>query len=380
MVNKTLGVRIYLDSLINDDSSLKPESLDLIKKVIECVRRICLSTNAAPNFFYLVCVDKRLGYQVIMIRYIPDLMKIMLSSISKLDYAQRMRYEITPSANIHGNILIKDFFKEMNLLYSQKQDTWERKIKSMLIEYFVPGTVTFNEFYAVFRLPELKHKENLKQELITVKSIPISASEELFYCQVKEKYILKEEYEETNLLLADKVSSGYLFLIAGRKIKEIHSLRQPDLREKVIFPPKYKKYQAIEKWPENNFFVEDISFPQFLAYQIAKRVKREASRTIKVKKQSSLIQVTGAFENDETAALILSFNLNQYFMNLSNKNFIAISLKIFKNVCKKYKFFKFKQIRFVNLKNNKEIQTINIEKEFFKRGTLLKEAFGSRDY
>jgi hypothetical protein len=377
-VNKTLGIRTYVDRLINNDSTLNEDGIQVMQKVFECMRRVCLSTNADIDFFYLILIDKRLGVEIIIHGYIIDVLKFMFKTISRDDFFLRVMDYRNFSTGTFGQKIIKNLFKEISQI--DRSANIKRQIRSIIRDNFDKKHTTIDDFYSLFSISDLSKKERVKYKILNSKSLPISREEELFYLQVKEKYIIKEEYENETLGLSNKFLQEYLFIFSVKNFSPVIKKIYPLNKGKAILPEKYQKYIDTTKWETNYFFVEDISLPQFLANQIAKRIKSQLLNIKDDTDKASLLNIQGKYIDHNFNSLELIFDCDIQSQGLSDKNIIDISSKIFKNVCMKYKFFKFKKLVLFDMNKNKEIKEITIKKELFKRGSLWQEAFGHRDY
>lgn len=384
VVKKTLGVQTFVEGLINSDLTRSEEYKKVIENIFLCVRRVCLSTDANIDFFYITCVGKKLGYEAIVSGYITDLRKIMVGGISRNDYFQRMMFEIKPSSKIFGKRRIQRLISDINT----------KKVDKIIGNNFIRGKTTLKDISSIFFLSllELNMKEEVNYKLVALKSMPISSHEELFYCKVKEKYTVKQGFENKNFIFPSNFLNEYLILISVENfraaVKKIYPLFRVGGEEKADFPKEYGQYKDINNWKENDFFVENLSLPQFLAEQIAKRIKQEVNEKInKTKADSAPVQdekklpavhIEGtSLDNNHT--LELTFAWQKKFEELSDTNIVNMSFQVFKQVCKKYRFFNFKQIKLIDLTNDNEIGAISVDKKVFKKGNVFKEAFNLTD-
>ena len=135
---------------------------------------------------------------------------------------------------------------------------------------------------------ELKMKKNMHYEIKELKMKPIADGKTLVYCKVKETYIPKEGYKSTDFLFPSGTVNEYLLVVKSlqftQKITGVYPLfKKGDdgSLEKMPFPEEYRQYKNIENWTENDFLVEDISFSDFIAKQVAQRISRKVQEAQK---------------------------------------------------------------------------------------------------
>jgi hypothetical protein len=176
-----------------------------------------------------------------------------------------------------------------------------------------------------------------------------------------------------------------LFLIgASNYLPEIREIIPLDYKEesgefkKRTFPKEYAAFQKVEDWPKEDFLLEELSLPQFLAGQMAQRIVRKIremegptdtmSKGSEIKKDAALDykveSVKGHYinHNNEKDPNAPSFQLDFRISQSQTKDVIPsnlydLSFEIIRDVIEKYDFKDFKEVR-LSKSSSKDIKII----------------------
>ncbi|MGQ0644839.1 MAG: hypothetical protein ACT4O3_05045, partial [Elusimicrobiota bacterium] len=96
---KTLHVACDLEGLVGDDLNLKEQTLNKLEGAMLSSTRVALSTDADVNFLILRVRDPRLGVNVTLLRYLPDIKSLIYMRISRSDFEDRLVMETETSLN-----------------------------------------------------------------------------------------------------------------------------------------------------------------------------------------------------------------------------------------------------------------------------------------
>ncbi|MDP8263838.1 MAG: hypothetical protein P9M13_11135 [Candidatus Ancaeobacter aquaticus] len=362
VVGETLGVYIPLGSLLANDMSFKEDALTILQDVSLSVRRVCLSTDANYNYFTVIGADRAMNIEFVMSHNTYDLRQIMLGNISRGDYVKRMTYQIRYDMQAFGDQRIKNFFIDMS----------SARIEKIISNNFYPG-ITLKDISSTFFLSllELSMKDKIQFKVTYLNSMPINKDEILYYCTVTETYEPKPEYAADMFTHPSGFVHHYLFVVTGKDavvgIKKIFPLNAVSVSgtESVAFPEEYAQYDNVAEWDKNNFYIRDISKPYFLANQIAQRIRNRVTEEGVVSLESidgSYVNLDPQSEKEEDLELVLKVkDKGEITKDMTRKvlrTFIDVSITVYKQVCKDYKFHDFKKITIFDA-NNKVLFTID---------------------
>lgn len=370
-----LGVHINFASLFGDNFDFKEEALNVLEDVLTSVRRVCLSTDSNFEFYTVVGSDRNNGVEVVMTRNILDLKQVMYGNIGRNDYAQRMMLKVRPDVGLLGERKLRKFFADMAT----------GKIERIISNNFAQGT-TLKDISSSFFLSllEMGMKGNIGFKIQEMKYMPVGPDEGLFYAKVQETYAPKPGYETNTFSFPSGYEYEYLFLVTCKDfmpgIKKIIPLNSVDsVRDaKVKFPREFARYENVESWEEENFFLEEVTMPEFIATQIAQRIKAKINATDKVKDLLNIESIEGKYALMKKKAITgleistpeqkQDFELQLRFKKkgaLQNEGFkpvpkelVNISLDVIKEVCKNYRYDDFAKIRLLG-GDNEELLTVD---------------------
>jgi len=382
LIGKTLGVQVYIDKIFNpEDGSLNKEGQRTMVQFDICLRRVCASTDADIEFIYTSFVCMTMGVELNRLQNFQDYLKVVSSTISQGDFKRRMISMGGVSPKIAGEKVINEMFVDIE----QGQD-----VNSLFEKHFQEGSRKNIPAFFFDLLLERQGKGKMSYEVVRVKSIPLSATEELFHCEVKETYVRHVDFWRKDFSYPENFLNEYLIVIEVKKltdckVKLIYPLYEKGGRIKKAFPPQYKRYQNIYAWDEKDFFMETNILPQFLAQQMALRLKLgfKEKMDLKLKEAEKSkefpVEIEGSLSRINSEIIELTFSRKVDISELSNQTIKEFSLQIFKEVCKKYQFFNFTKVRLIDLDTDSEIAVISVNKDMFKRGNIFQEAFGLTD-
>ena len=271
----TIGVVFEADKLISAKTGLNQEAMEHLGDILLSISRVCLSTDAEFEFFVLIAKDKTIpGFEVLFIRHVYDVKRFLLGSISRDDFFHRLLISFRFNPVINSRRAVQNFFSTLSRGMNPQVtyiSEYEKDQKYLLM---------YNKF-----LMDMKIKTgiNFKIEDFRIKTLPYGKV--LVFCRVRETYVPKKGYGPEDFQYSSGTTNSYLMVISNNQLSPfvlavypLYYFNQEGVKEKLPFPDEYIKYQDLAKWPDSDFMVEDISFPQFLAEQIAQRVLREVQQ------------------------------------------------------------------------------------------------------
>ncbi|MBI4845363.1 MAG: hypothetical protein HY810_02635 [Candidatus Omnitrophica bacterium] len=92
---KTIIVFIPLDELFDSKLDILPAAVEKIENVILTTSRVILSTDAEIDFYTIIAADiKTTAAEFVLVRYMPDVYKLMNGWISRDEYRMRVLWEV----------------------------------------------------------------------------------------------------------------------------------------------------------------------------------------------------------------------------------------------------------------------------------------------
>lgn len=287
IVGKTLGVYLPLEKLFSSDfeeilaggkvkdiSSLlqiAPETLDKVEDVLFSTSRVILSTDKPIDFYVLKATDTELtGISLILVGYVQDIKRVRFWDISRTEYRKRVYHDMKVNYPVIWKRPVSGVFNELG----------KKSTRDILDAYFLPGANLENIsplFYSLILEAQLKDK--LSYEISSLRSTGGRVGEALVYVKVRENYTPKQAYADHKFSLPNGFESEYIFVLTkylgDYKISRVipfYYVADDGTVRKVDFPPELKLYENVDKWREE-FELEEISLPDFLAQQIARRLQ-----------------------------------------------------------------------------------------------------------
>ncbi len=370
-----LGVHINFASLFGDNFDFKESALSTLEDVLTSVRRVCLSTDSNFEFYTVVGSDRNNGVELVMTRNILDLKQVMYGNIGRNDYAQRMMLKVRPDVNLLGERKLRKFFSDMAT----------GRIERIIGNNFSPGT-TLKDISSSFFLSllELGMKNNITFKIVQLKFMPVMPDEGLFYAKVEETYAPKAGYEANSFTFPSGNQYEYLFLVNCKDfipgIKKIIPLNSVDSvrKDKAKFPAEFARYENVDNWHEDNFYLDEVTMPEFLANQIAQRIKAKINADASTKSLFNIESIEGNYgtlklppiagqelkstSKPQGFELVLKIkqkgSLQTDAMRPIPKQLVKISLEVVKEVCKNYSFNDFSKVKLLD-SNNEELFSID---------------------
>ena len=377
-----LGVHINFASLFGDSFDFKEEALSVLEDVLTSVQRVCLSTDSNFDFYTVVGSDRNNGVELVMTRNLVDLKQVMYGNIGRNDYAQRMMLKVRPDVGLLGERKLRKFFSDMAT----------GRIERIISNNFAQGT-TLKDISSSFFLSllELGMKSDIGFKILDLKYTPVSPEEGLFYAKVQETYKPKATHENNAFTFPSGSHYEYLFLVTCKDfipgIKKIIPLNSVDSvrKDKTKFPSEFARYENVETWEGDNFYLEEVTMPEFLAHQIAQRIKNKINADKAVKELLKIDSVEGDYSSLKPAEmvgeaeiksptkrdfeLVLRFKRKGILQNEGpsaiSKELVNISLDVVKEVCKNYRYEEFARIKLLG-SDNEELMSVD--------GKLIKTA------
>lgn len=360
IVGKTLGVRIHFDELLDINLKLQEGTLDKLQDILKIIRRVCLSTDANLDFYIIIGYEKKLGIEVVFYSYVDDLKRVIAGWMSPDDYFSRLIKTMRMDTLRWGNSRIDKFAKDIE----------SGNMIKVIVNNLATGTKLTDlspEFLKI--LTDLNKKNYIRFYILKTNSIPTSSQERLFYIEAKEHYT--PVVEETDKLQYPSGTIHKLYILVGMEdlnpiIESIYTLEN--------LPEKYLNLGSSDTWIEDDFFVEDFVFHEFLSTQIVQSIQSELNED-KEKDSAEGRESSYIFKGDfiiknkiNTQVKLADPSKNIFKMTIKGKKnktseipqqLKDVILKTVRNVCDKYKFYDLGEIQIVDNKNN---QLLTIDK------------------
>lgn len=371
VVGQTLGVYLPLRQLlgsISGEVSFEEKAQKAIDDVMQTIRRVTLSTDADIKFFTIIGADKSLGIELITTRYVEDLHRVILLNISLNDFLTRVMYQMGPSATILGEKRITVFFNSLS----------KSGIEKVIQQNFVDNVSLESISPTVFiNMLEAGMKEKSRYNILDLRMKPVSSDQILYYVKVKESFTLKKEFSQESLSVPADFVYSYLILISTHNyaalIEKIYPLATINKEKKVVLlpiPNEFESYGDPEAWPKEDFFVEEMHLPNFIAFQAAQNI-RSILNEEKEKNESapSLIEnVQASFIKEDRSIFELIFTLKESAAAQTKekkipKELVKTSLEALEKICKNYNFSDYSGIRVLD---SQKTEILNIDKAMLK--------------
>ncbi|MDP8218010.1 MAG: hypothetical protein P9M03_04730 [Candidatus Theseobacter exili] len=282
VIGKTIGVCFEADDLIDTKKGFNEKAVEHLGNILLSVSRVCLSTDADFEFYVIIAKDRSMpGIEVLFIRHVYDVKRFLLGSVSRNDFFNRLLIDYRFNSLLLARGAVTKFFSSMS------SGDFKKALSSYSSKNMPGFSISF--FRVIF---ELKMKKDMHYKIEELKMKPIKDGATLVFCKVKETYSSKEGYEKSDFLFPSGTINDYLFLVESKqyspKIQDVFPLfKKGDTGklEKLPFPEEYKQYENVDNWPDKDFLVEEISFSDFIADQVAQRILRKVQETQKEHKE-----------------------------------------------------------------------------------------------
>ncbi len=385
---KTLGVYIPLEGLfessveIDEEASLdeilsglkfSPETSRKIDDVCMSVSRVCLSTDCPVDFYVVIAADTEVtGAQIILTRHVTDIKRILTGDISRGDFIQRMLMDVGYDPTLSAQDLTKNLFRDL-----------ETENQTYILSKYFTKTTNLHSLSSTFFLilSELDLKSQKQYAIKDIKSARISYDQVLMFCKTEEQFSPKPGYERHSFLYPREFENEYLVLLnfsifPYAFIEEFVPLYSIDKNGKVTrkdFPRRFEEFQDPATWEAESFFLEEVEMPDFLARQIANRIRTKFQEDKDLALEFILNLSEGKYVKQSLTSVSefeFSVDLQQRdFPNLADRNqkMREAEAEIFKIICqvlRRYEFDEFGKVKLINITNNRS--------EAITRGELLK--------
>jgi len=385
VVGKTLGIYLVLDRLLGSFSgqlSFEEKASKILEDVMISIRRVTLSTDSDVKFFTLIGADESLGVELNMTRYVEDVRRVMLLNISRDDFFGRMMYQLRPSPTVLGKKRIYEFFKSMG----------QGNVENIIRQNFVDNVSVKDISPSFFlRLLELGMKEKVKYRVLAIREKPISSEKMLYYVKVKENFSLKEGFSESSLSLPPNFIHEYVIAVSAatypaliERVYPLNTVNKEKTHVWLPIPEEIEEYGVPASWKKRDFYLEDAQLPEFIAFQVAQKIKTDLSEGPEKLDQPYVVENVEASFVEEDSLIIpegipkrsifeLIFTLKEKgYVSESNKEkklskpILQASVSAIEKICKNYNFTNFNGIRVLD---SQKTEVLNIDKSMMK--TLL---------
>ena len=298
-IGRTLGIYLPVNGLFESAVKVKgqasvedilggikftKEAIDKMDNVSLALSRAALSTDANVDFYVMIVADtKGSGLEIIITRYGKDMKRLILGDLSRGDYVQRLLMDVGFDPAPSAAETVKDFFYDLERL----------KAPTLIARYFSKATnvrMTSANFFLY--LAELDYKQQKKFYVIGLKALQIEKNRVLVNVRVKEKYTPLPGYENFRFLYPSGFEHEYLIVLDIAYI--------PYLIDQIVqnapYPEKIAKYQEPSVWDDENFFLEEVKLPDFLAQQLAARIRWLYQSDIRLKNKYIITLAKGEYQ------------------------------------------------------------------------------------
>jgi len=139
LVGKTLAIYLPLTNLLDPNFGISEKALDTIQDVIMSASRVALSSDAGVQFYCIIAQDVKLPeLQVVIIRYIEDIKRLILMDVSRGESVKRMLWDMNINPQAKKEEEIREIFKKHSL-----NPDYEEQI---LNDFFRSRPVTLKDF------------------------------------------------------------------------------------------------------------------------------------------------------------------------------------------------------------------------------------------
>ena len=241
---KSSGRNMTLEDALSSVKFSK-EAADKIDDVSMALSRVALSSGADVDFYVLIAADtKASGLQIVITRYVNDMKRLILGDVSRGDYVQRLLMDMDFGPTAAAEETVKEFF----------YDAARLKPQTVIARYFSKTAAANAQSSDFLRYISAQDGKNNRAFFVEdIKGLQVS----------KSRVLVKVSVRET----PSGETKKYLFAL--------DTLYIPYMIENVFseYPDEFKAYEDDAVWQKDGFFLEDITLPDFLARQMATRIK-----------------------------------------------------------------------------------------------------------
>lgn len=291
IVGKTIGVHLPLKQLFTTDFSkllehgsgtavqnleslmqFSPEAMERVENVLFATSRVILSTDKPLDFYILTATDTEVtGIQLVLVGYLGDLRRVRFWDISRDEYRKRIVNDLRINRGVIWKKPVIALFKDMETKSTQE----------IIDTYFVPGS-TPEQISPLFysELLELAYKKDVRYEILEIKSTSLKDNEIVVYAKVRSTFRPVTEYLDYDFLVPSGYEAEYIFIMEHHdnkykvaRVIPFHFIDEKEKMERVEFPEELGLYRNIDTWLEE-FTLDEVLMPQFLAEQLTRRVNQ----------------------------------------------------------------------------------------------------------
>ena len=249
----------------------EPDAMEQLENVLFTISRVLLSSDKEIDFYVLQATDiESTGLQLVLIGYVPDVLRVRLWDIPRSEYRKRVIHEL----KFNRSVLWEKPVRE--LLSKVANSDFEELAKRYFSSPPTPA-VTSPIFYNF--LATLGDKQNLKVELNEIKSRSYHEAQALVYVKWTETYEPKPGVSPSSFSYPSGTALEYIFIVEPSekqfKISQVipfYYVDETKQLKKIPLPEELNLDRNLEVWPER-FSVEEITVGEFLARQMNRRIQ-----------------------------------------------------------------------------------------------------------
>lgn len=288
IVGKTIGVHLPLKQLFTTDFSklleqgdapvqsleslmqFSPDAMERVENVLFVTSRVILSTDKKLDFYILTATDTEFtGVQLVLIGYLHDLRRVRFWDISRDEYRKRIANDLRINRGVLWKKTVTNLFKDMET----------KPTHDIVDTYFLPDA-SAEEISPLFysEILELAYKKDIRYEILEIKSTSLKDDEIVVYAKVRSTFRPAMEYVNYDFLVPPGYEAEYIFILEHaqgkykiQRVIPFHFIDENEKMERVEFPEELGLYRNIDTWLED-FTVEEVFLPEFLADQLTRRV------------------------------------------------------------------------------------------------------------
>jgi len=368
-IGNTLGVYMKLDKLF-DMPGIESGGLDLneiasgfklaegadkkIGDVTMAASRVCISSDCDVEFYVVVAEDESLGgAQVILTRHVMDIKRILTGDISRGDFVQRMLIDIAYDSRPAAEALAKEFFEDLQ----------SKNAQEITQKYFAHGRQDAGLSGIFFMmLNQVEQRQDKTFALKSIKSMRLSPVEVMTHCEVEEAGGLKNTY----LILTDTSLYPLVFI---RAIIPSHIVNANGTVNMINLEGGLTKYKDPQTWQEEDFFLEEVRLPIFLARQIGGRIRNRFAESRELASNFALGISMGEYLTDNQGKKFFKFTIEPKLLRSPTDQELSTgeaeqamelvqseSFEVICRILRRYEFKDFDRVEFVDIANaNTEI-------------------------
>jgi len=354
----TLGIYMQLDKLF-DIPELEEGEVNIgkiasgfqlaegadkkIGDVVMAASRVCISSDCDIDFYVVIAEDKNLGgARAILTRHVRDVKRILTGDISRGDFVQRMLIDIDYDPRQNAEALATDFFKDLNTKSSQE----------ITQKYFSHGRQDPGLSGLFFMMiNQLDQRQDKSFALKQIKSMRLSRYQLLAHCEVEEAGGLKNQY----MILIDTSLFPLSFI---RAVIPSHIMNANGAVNTINIQGDLEKYKDPSSWQGEDFFLEEVQFPVFLARQIAGRIRTEFAEDRELASNFKLGISLGEYLKDAEGKKFFKFTIEprttsdgeaEQAIEAAQQKSLEVASRIFR----RYEFKDFERVEFADIANAK---------------------------